>query len=140
MTLAARLRALVEAADPSGSVTLTVSWLRDQLDADQHPEPEASVDLTVDRVCELVGRKPETVRRWCRDGDLPGAYLLHGREWRVPQGAIEAMQAAQREARERERHEAEVQRARRIRRNRDLARAEAPVEPFWERHRSQGGQ
>lgn len=26
---------------------------------------------------------PETVRRWCRDGAIPGAIQL-GRQWRIP--------------------------------------------------------
>lgn len=54
-------------------------------------EPAAESRL-VDRTCaqagQLLGRKPSTIRAWCELGQLPGAYKLRGREWRIPAAAI----------------------------------------------------
>lgn len=54
------------------------------------------VDLTVGEVAELFGRAVSTVRTWCIQGRLPGAYRLRGREWRIPPEAIRAFQEAER--------------------------------------------
>ena len=53
------------------------------------------VDMTVERVAEILNRSPSTVRQWCRDGLLPGSYLLRGKRWAVPRSAIAAFQAAE---------------------------------------------
>jgi excisionase family DNA binding protein len=95
--------ALVAAAPPDAMVT--VRWLAEQLAADgvseEKPEAdaherEARVDLTVEQVAARFGRKgTSTVRGWLARGELPGAYRLHGREWRIPVEAVEEMQRAQ---------------------------------------------
>lgn len=41
--------------------------------------------LGVPAFSEKYGVKPETVRKWCRDGKLPGAEQDgKGRPWRIP--------------------------------------------------------
>src|SRR3989454_9198088 len=43
-----------------------------------------TVDLTVDALAALFGKRPSTVRAWIERGDFPGSYKLHGKEWRGP--------------------------------------------------------
>lgn len=71
---------------PSSSVTLT----REDLDALLgHPdEIDPVADLTVAQVAEETGRAVSTIRTWLGRGDIPGAYRLHGREWRIPRSAL----------------------------------------------------
>lgn len=98
MSLSDAIRALVTAAPEDA--TVPVRWLAEQLakhsDGAEAPTRTAtSVDLTVKEVALRLERKPSTVRAWCDTGILPGAYRLRGREWRVPEAAIEAMQRAE---------------------------------------------
>lgn len=53
------------------------------------------VDLTVAEVAAHFGRGASTVRTWLLRGDLPGAYRLNGRDWRIPRTAIATMQREQ---------------------------------------------
>jgi excisionase family DNA binding protein len=53
------------------------------------------VDLTVEEVAAHFGKGTSTVRTWLGRGELPGAYRLHGREWRIPRSAIETLQRAE---------------------------------------------
>ncbi len=50
-------------------------------------------DFTVADLAVRFGRKPSTVRGWCELGRLPGAYRMHGREWRIPVAALAAFEA-----------------------------------------------
>lgn len=90
------IEALVRAA-PSDA-TIPVRWLAEQL-AEDDAAPEANakdgVDLTVPEVAKRFGRSAAAVRQWCASGRLPGAYRLHGREWRVPWEALGAMQRSE---------------------------------------------
>jgi excisionase family DNA binding protein len=47
------------------------------------------VDLTVEQVAKKLNRSPSTVRNWLAAGDIPGAYRLKRREWRIPPSALE---------------------------------------------------
>lgn len=92
-----RLRAVV-ATLPPGAL-LPRDWLLEQLAATSPtPPPSAApaapprVDLTVGDLARLFGKQPSTVRGWVERGDFPGAYKLHGKEWRVPASSIEAFQ------------------------------------------------
>ena len=60
------------------------------------PVPAPAVDLTVDSLAPLFGKRPSTVRAWIERGDFPGAYKLHGKEWRIPPSALDAFQHTQR--------------------------------------------
>jgi len=60
--------------------------------------PPARVDLTIRDLARLFGKQPSTVRAWVERGDFPGAYKLHGKEWRVPVSGVEAFQNWQRRA------------------------------------------
>jgi len=44
--------------------------------------------LSAATVADRLGRDPSTVRRWCRDGSLPGALRV-GRDWVVPASSLE---------------------------------------------------
>src|SRR2546426_5067318 len=60
------------------------------------PAPPARVDLTIRDLAQLFGKRLSTVRAWVERGDFPGAYKLHGKEWRLPVSAVEAFQNWQR--------------------------------------------
>ncbi len=85
------------AAMPPGSL-VPRDWLLEQLSgASPLPsESPALVDLTIGDLARLFGKRPSTVRAWVERGDFPGAYKLHGKEWRVPASAVEAFQDRQR--------------------------------------------
>ena len=101
MTLRDRLSALVEAADPEGSVILRFAWLAELLSVDNEQPPNAAasstgVDLTVQQVATLFGRGESTVRTWLAERAFPNAYRLRGREWRIPRSDVTVMQKNQR--------------------------------------------
>jgi len=80
-------------------------WVLEQLSdgfagvqAVETPAPPACLDLTVPDLAKLFGKQPSTVRAWVERGDFPGAYKLHGKEWRVPVSSVEAFQNRQRGA------------------------------------------
>jgi len=105
VTLLERLSALAESADPNGSVTVSVAWLREQLAAERcSSAPTArqattDIDLTVPEVATLFKRAKSTIRTWIAAGEFPNAYRFHDREWRIPQSDVNALQQRQREAR-----------------------------------------
>src|SRR5258708_30141786 len=84
------------AAMPPGSL-VPRDWLLEQLSGVSPipPESPALVDLTIGDLARLFGKRPSTVRAWVERGDFPGAYKLHGKEWRVPASAVEAFQDRQ---------------------------------------------
>lgn len=85
------------AAMPPGSL-VPRDWLLEQLSGVSPTPSEAPVlvDLTIGDLAQLFGKRPSTVRAWVERGDFPGAYKLHGKEWRVPASAVEAFQNRQR--------------------------------------------
>ena len=91
-------------AMPSGTL-VPRDWVLERLSEDipgvpasVTPAPPACVDLTIRDLAQLFGKQPSTVRAWVERGDFPGAYKLHGKEWRVPVSAVEAFQNRQRRA------------------------------------------
>jgi excisionase family DNA binding protein len=95
MTLLDRLRALVDALPPGGSVTFTREWLAGELQgAAAAPD---NVDLTIAQVAARLGRAHSTVRGWLERGELAG-YRFRGREWRIPSAALDAFVARERGA------------------------------------------
>jgi len=62
------------------------------------PALPARVDMTIRDLAQLFGKQPSTVRGWVERGDFPGAYKLHGKEWRVPVNAVDSFQNRQRRA------------------------------------------
>ena len=82
---------------PSGTL-VPRDWVLKQLTgASPTPsESPAPIDLTVGDLGRLFGKRPSTVRAWVERGDFPGAYKLHGKEWRVPMSAVELFQNGQR--------------------------------------------
>jgi len=86
-------------------------WVLEQVSEDspgvpavETPAPPARVDLTIRDLAHLFGKKSSTVRAWVERGDFPGAYKLHGKEWRIPASSVEAFQDRQRDAARRGRH------------------------------------
>lgn len=69
---------------------LPVSFVRALLNEPATDE-EPLADLPVERVAEVLGRAPSTIRAWLHAGELEG-YKLHGREWRVTRAALRAYQ------------------------------------------------
>jgi predicted DNA-binding transcriptional regulator AlpA len=100
-----RLRLLVQVAPSDG--TVTVRWLAEILEGEAPAAvavgtPDVlSLDLTVPEIAAAFGKGPSTIRTWLAAGAFPGAYRLHNREWRIPRGAVAALQR-----REAERHRA----------------------------------
>jgi hypothetical protein len=93
-----QIRAMAEAMPPGGAVLLSREWLLAELEgAGSHEAQPLAVDLTVPDLVRLLGKTPSTIRSWLRDGLFPGAYLLHGKQWRVPRSAVEAFQTHARE-------------------------------------------
>ena len=95
------LRAALTAM-PSGTL-VPRDWVLERLSEDipgvpaaVTPAPPARVDLTIRDLAQLFGKQPSTVRGWVERGDFPGAYKLHGKEWRVPVSGVEAFQNWQR--------------------------------------------
>ncbi len=87
------------AAMPSGTL-VPRDWVLEKLSegvpAVEIPTLPTRVDLSIRELARLFGKQPSTVRAWVERGDLPGAYKLHGKEWRVPVSAVEAFQNGQR--------------------------------------------
>ena len=98
MSAADRLRALVNMLPPDAAVMLTASTLREWLDAEGDPieNSHLSADPTAGEVAEALGRSMSTIRAKCAGGEIPGAYKLNGREWRIPREAFRAYLEAQR--------------------------------------------
>ena len=70
------------------SALLPVAWLRARLEAPAAGATEPIGDLSCAAVAKALGRQAGTVRGWCARGEIPGAYRLNGREWRVPQASL----------------------------------------------------
>ena len=96
-TTADRLRQLAAHLPAKGSVTLTRDDLL-ELAADGEPPGLARHpgDMTIGELAGHFHRSPSTIRDWCEHHRFEGAYKLNGRDWRIPQAALEAFLAAQR--------------------------------------------
>lgn len=88
MSLRSALEELARGVPEGGAVTVPVNWLRRLMDEDPHDD--GGPDLDVQEAGRRVGRQPSTVRTWCAEGRLAGAYRLGGREWRIPRSALTA--------------------------------------------------
>lgn len=107
MTAREHLRALSEALPPDAVATVPVAWLRALFAQDAGISREDALgttnahapsgDLTAADIAAREKRRPSTVRGWLERGDFPGAYRMHGREWRVPPASYAAWQERQRQ-------------------------------------------
>ena len=87
MGLVDRLRAIVYPMPADASVTLSVSWLRDLLAAEDE-SPGMDRLLTLEEAGEVVGRSPSTIRTWLNTGLLDG-FKLNARSWRIRETALQ---------------------------------------------------
>lgn len=94
MTLRDALRTLAEALPPGSAVPVPREQLLELLGGGGTGTP-AGADLTVPQVAERFGKAPGTVRKWLAAGDFPGAYQVHGKEWRIPSAALQAFREKQ---------------------------------------------
>jgi hypothetical protein len=102
MSPADRLRQLAERLPPGGSVMLTRDGLL-ELAVDSGPSDPARprADLSIADVALHFRRAPSTIRDWCERDRFEGAYKLNGRDWRIPEAALETFLAKQRNTSER---------------------------------------
>lgn len=96
-----KVLAQLEALPPGSLVPR--DWLLKQVaeEASDESTPRPAVDLTVQDLAVLFGKRPSTLRAWIERGAFPGSYKLFGKQWRVPSSAVEAFQQAQRSGRDR---------------------------------------
>jgi helix-turn-helix protein len=130
------LRAALTAMPPGTLVPR--DWVLERLSEDipnvpaaVTPAPPTRVDLTIRDLAQLFRKQPSTVRAWVERGDFPGAYKLHGKEWRVPVSSIEAFQSRQRGATS----DTRLSAWRSVRRPDAGSRSESGLEPVAERSR-----
>jgi len=73
-------------------------WLLDRLSGAETAQASSTalVDLTIQDLAKMFGKRPSTVRAWAERGDFAGAYKLHGKEWRVPADSVREFQELQR--------------------------------------------
>jgi excisionase family DNA binding protein len=96
-----------------------------RVSAAETPALPTHVDLTIRGLAQLFGKQPSTVRAWVERGDFPGAYKLHGKEWRVPASAVDAFQNRQRRAKS----DPGLSAWRKVRRPHAAKRSETGLEP-----------
>jgi excisionase family DNA binding protein len=99
-----KLRALVENA-PKGTLVPVESLAEMLKNAERIPvadeqASEPAGDLTVQYIAKRLGRSSSTIRGWLAAAEIPEAYKLLGREWRVPRAALQHFLDRQREAAE----------------------------------------
>jgi excisionase family DNA binding protein len=97
-SLADRLRELAERLPSGASVTLTRDGLL-ELAAVGGGRVEKTAPLgefTVGELAVRFHRSPSTIRDWCEQGRFEGAFKLNGRDWRIPQAAVDALLDRQR--------------------------------------------
>lgn len=86
-----RLRAIIDVLPQGSMVTVSVDWIRASLDTGpcKGDLDEQARDLTVAEVAEVVGRKESTIRTWLGREQIPEAYHLNNRDWRIPRAALQ---------------------------------------------------
>lgn len=89
-------------------VVVRADVLRSWLGVNQGSRPEHPTDFTVETFATIFRRTPGTVRNWCLQGIVPGAYKFRGREWRIPHAAVEQMQRGSTEVNRKERRDKPV--------------------------------
>ena len=92
MKLSDRLTRMIDGMPDGASVTLPVAEMRAWLNENGSG---LDPDLTVEEVGEFFHRSPVTIRAWIRAGRLR-AYRFQGREYRIPEAALEELQQKER--------------------------------------------
>ena len=89
-------RTIAAAYPPGSAVPVLREHLLDVLQDDASaPSAPLAGDLTCATAGGIIGRHASTLRGMCARGELPGAYRQHGREWRIPAGALATYRAQQ---------------------------------------------
>ncbi len=91
------LRALADALPAGTAIPIPRELLLVLLDSYAELASPALVDPAVEEIATRYGRAPSTIRGWCEAGRFPGAYKIHGRQWRIPRASLTAFEAVQRE-------------------------------------------
>ena len=92
MKLADWLAGMIHGMPDDGSIILTAKSVRKRLSENG---PGFDHDFTVAEVGKFFNRSPVTIRTWIRDGRLR-AYRFQGREYRIPEAAVEEFQQKER--------------------------------------------
>lgn len=97
-SVADRLRELAERLPSGASVTLTRDGLLElaAVAGGRVEKTAPQAEFTVGELAVRFHRSPSTVRDWCGQGHFEGAYKLNGRDWRIPEAAVDAFVARQR--------------------------------------------
>jgi hypothetical protein len=72
------------------------SWVISAMPEASTTERDRAFDLNVADAGKMLGRAPQTVRAWCAEGRIEGAYRRNDREWRIPYDALVRFQESQR--------------------------------------------
>jgi len=92
MSLRTQLQAMVDGMPPGSSVSLPVDWLQSLLEQEVKRVGDMPDDLlTLEEVGKRLGRAVSTARSWCNSGKIPGAFRLHGKDWRIPTKALQEL-------------------------------------------------
>ena len=92
MKLADRLTRMIDGMPDGASITLPVAAVKEWVSENGSGLDQ---DLTVEEVGKFFDRSPVTIRTWIRDGRLR-AYRFQGREYRIPEAAVEEFQQKER--------------------------------------------
>ena len=68
---------LLDCVEPEVSAETDTSW------------QETNPDFTPAEFGKIMHRSSVTVAQWCAGGQVPGAYKLQGRAWRIPRASVQ---------------------------------------------------
>lgn len=93
MTLADRLRQIVDALPPGAAVSLPRAAVEEWLSSEESLDDE----LDLEQFAAVIGTSLSTARDYCAQGLVPGAYKRRGRKWIIPATSVPRFRAKQQE-------------------------------------------
>jgi hypothetical protein len=93
MDLRDYLKQTIDLYPPGSSVLIPVDTIKQWLSASSISIVNG--DYEIEDVAALEKRSPITIRNWCRQGAIPGAYK-QGKTWKIPQPSYNAFKEAAR--------------------------------------------
>lgn len=97
MTLADRIRNMVEVVPEDGAVTIPVRTLQEWLEHEEAVQGDLSLEEWARALAPHDPPAVSTVREWFAAGLVPGAYKRNGRKWMAPRSSVGAFRALQQE-------------------------------------------